>query len=205
MQCARPPTLPQLHSLAHAERHRSQAWLGRSFGPDRRPLNCTSVTSQPEPEGVACKASHCRFERPQRLSSPQPDLRRSLPAQPQSAVQHLLPLSTAALLAAAAASALCPEPALAWQLRQEPSNALSLPTWAIHVSSVYEWGLAMGLMWKYADVTGEPRLNSAKSHSSHHSQCCKHTRIRSCACISLSSICNGTGHHAGLQVGASQK
>ncbi len=60
----------------------------------------------------------------------------------------------AALAAVLAAAALCPDAANAWQIRQEPSNALSLPTWAIHVSSVYEWGLAMGLMWKYADVTG---------------------------------------------------
>ncbi|WIA11194.1 hypothetical protein OEZ86_002176 [Tetradesmus obliquus] len=39
----------------------------------------------------------------------------------------------------------------------EPGNALSLPTWAIHVSSVTEWVAAMALMWKYAEVSGNPR------------------------------------------------
>jgi len=39
----------------------------------------------------------------------------------------------------------------------EPANALSLPTWAIHLSSVVEYLVAMGLIWKYADVSGNPR------------------------------------------------
>lgn len=39
----------------------------------------------------------------------------------------------------------------------EPSNALSLPTWAIHTSSVIEWVVAMMLMWRYADATGNQR------------------------------------------------
>lgn len=168
MQCARPPTSPQLQGFAHAERARSQACPRRSARPDRRPVHCASVTPEREPEGAACEAPHSRTERPQQYSSPQPVSRRSLSAQPQPLVQNLVPLSTGALLAVAAASAaaFCPEPALAWQLRQEPSNALSLPTWAIHVSSVYEWGLAMALMWKYADVTGEPRFIFCTSNSS---------------------------------------
>ena len=36
----------------------------------------------------------------------------------------------------------------------EPTNALSLPTWAIHFSSVFEWLFAMGMVNKYADATG---------------------------------------------------
>jgi hypothetical protein len=39
-------------------------------------------------------------------------------------------------------------------LATEPYNALSLPTWAVHVSSVTEWSLAMRLIWAYADVSG---------------------------------------------------
>lgn len=39
----------------------------------------------------------------------------------------------------------------------EPSNALSFPTWIIHVSSLLEWLAAMGLVWKYADLTGNER------------------------------------------------
>ncbi|XP_021754017.1 uncharacterized protein LOC110719395 isoform X1 [Chenopodium quinoa] len=36
----------------------------------------------------------------------------------------------------------------------EPSNALSLPTWAVHVSSVAEWVIAMALVWQYGDKPG---------------------------------------------------
>ncbi|KAK1436178.1 hypothetical protein QVD17_01956 [Tagetes erecta] len=36
----------------------------------------------------------------------------------------------------------------------EPSNALSLPTWAIHVSSVVEWVTAMILVWQYGEKSG---------------------------------------------------
>ncbi|KAF9602835.1 hypothetical protein IFM89_031695 [Coptis chinensis] len=36
----------------------------------------------------------------------------------------------------------------------EPENALSLPTWAIHVSSVVEWIAAMGLVWRYGETSG---------------------------------------------------
>ncbi|KAL1830879.1 hypothetical protein ACET3Z_000530 [Daucus carota] len=36
----------------------------------------------------------------------------------------------------------------------EPSNALSLPTWAIHVSSVAEWVIAMALVWQYGEKSG---------------------------------------------------
>ncbi|KAK9698667.1 hypothetical protein RND81_08G122000 [Saponaria officinalis] len=36
----------------------------------------------------------------------------------------------------------------------EPSNALSLPTWAVHVSSVVEWIIAMALVWQYGERPG---------------------------------------------------
>jgi len=45
-------------------------------------------------------------------------------------------------------------PALALELPSEPANALSLPTWAIHVSSVTEWWICMGLVWKIGSVSG---------------------------------------------------
>ncbi len=32
-------------------------------------------------------------------------------------------------------------------------NALSLPTWMIHVSSVLEWIAAIALVWRYAEVS----------------------------------------------------
>ncbi|XP_057250898.1 uncharacterized protein LOC104892403 isoform X2 [Beta vulgaris subsp. vulgaris] len=37
----------------------------------------------------------------------------------------------------------------------EPENALSLPTWAIHVSSVVEWVIAMALVWQYGEKPGK--------------------------------------------------
>ncbi|XP_052208908.1 uncharacterized protein LOC127812532 [Diospyros lotus] len=36
----------------------------------------------------------------------------------------------------------------------EPPNALSLPTWAVHVSSVVEWVTAMALVWQYGEKCG---------------------------------------------------
>ncbi len=32
-------------------------------------------------------------------------------------------------------------------------NALSIPTWMIHVSSVIEWIAAIALVWQYGEVT----------------------------------------------------
>ena len=42
-------------------------------------------------------------------------------------------------------------------LAREPSNALSLPTWAVHVSSVTEWALAMKYVSGHAERTGNER------------------------------------------------
>jgi len=39
----------------------------------------------------------------------------------------------------------------------EPTNALSLPTWAVHSSSIIEWLAAMRLSWQHAEVSGNPR------------------------------------------------
>ncbi|NDJ16095.1 DUF2499 domain-containing protein [Myxacorys almedinensis] len=35
-------------------------------------------------------------------------------------------------------------------------HALSIPTWVIHVSSVIEWIAAIVLIWRYAEVSGDP-------------------------------------------------
>jgi len=58
-------------------------------------------------------------------------------------------------LGASCAAWLCSAPAQA-AVHAEPVNALSLPTWAVHVSSTVEWGVAMYLVWRYAEVTGPP-------------------------------------------------
>jgi Protein of unknown function (DUF2499) len=42
---------------------------------------------------------------------------------------------------------------LSWIVHSEPINALSIPTWMIHFSSVYEYLFAMGLIWQYSIAT----------------------------------------------------
>lgn len=41
----------------------------------------------------------------------------------------------------------------AWIVHNEPDNALSIPTWAIHFSSVFEYLFAMNLVWQFAETT----------------------------------------------------
>lgn len=70
------------------------------------------------------------------------------PSSSSSGSQPLL--AAAAGLAAAAAFTVVGSPVagaqLALEMHAEPANALSLPTWMVHVSSVVEWVVAMGLM-----------------------------------------------------------
>jgi len=42
-------------------------------------------------------------------------------------------------------------------LHAEPANALSIPTWAIHFSSVFEYLFAMGMVWQMAALSGNER------------------------------------------------
>lgn len=46
---------------------------------------------------------------------------------------------------------------LSWIAHGEPINALSIPTWAIHFSSVFEWIFAMSVIWNFAEVTENPK------------------------------------------------
>ncbi len=39
------------------------------------------------------------------------------------------------------------------QIHYNPMNALSIPTWIIHISSVIEWVVAISLIWKYGELT----------------------------------------------------
>ncbi|XP_039056391.1 ycf49-like protein [Hibiscus syriacus] len=58
-------------------------------------------------------------------------------------------------LAASASASELPPLLLGTSLQlSEPANALSLPTWAIHVSSVVEWITAMALVWEYGEKSG---------------------------------------------------
>jgi Protein of unknown function (DUF2499) len=44
-----------------------------------------------------------------------------------------------------------------WVAHSEPDNALSIPTWLIHFSSVLEYWYAMSLVWQYAEATENPK------------------------------------------------
>jgi Protein of unknown function (DUF2499)/Protein of unknown function (DUF3593) len=61
------------------------------------------------------------------------------------------------LLSSAAALGLYASSLAIGFVHPEPENALSFPTWIIHVSSLVEWLVAMGLVWQYADVSGNRR------------------------------------------------
>lgn len=39
----------------------------------------------------------------------------------------------------------------------DPSNSLSIPTWAVHSSSLIEWLYAMKLAWEHAEFSGNPK------------------------------------------------
>ena len=61
----------------------------------------------------------------------------------------------------------------------EPDNALSLPTWVIHTSSLIEWLVAMSLIWNYADVKKRPSYKGmtwgmVTSHASGLAACTFH-------------------------------
>jgi len=45
----------------------------------------------------------------------------------------------------------------ALEVAAEPVNALSIPTWIVHWSTVFEFLIAMSLAWTYADAVGNPK------------------------------------------------
>ena len=101
-----------------------------------------------------------------RFSSHKPSASRSiskmtppLPPPPQHNKSNSSTLSSLAIAAGtlALSYAATADPAAALELHMEPSNALSLPTWAVHTSSVIEWLAGMGLMWRYGEVSGNTR------------------------------------------------
>jgi Protein of unknown function (DUF2499) len=75
---------------------------------------------------------------------------------PPPTQQHLPSLALAAGTLALSLATIS-DPAAAMELHMEPSNALSLPTWAVHTSSVIEWLAGMSLMWRYGEVSGNTR------------------------------------------------
>ena len=128
--------------------------------PCRRKLCCLPWCSRTEWKSkTACGSSRrqhhasCRrrtFEKASQVED-QPVLEIPKPQVPgNQSTSALLP----ALSLAVANTLLHCAPAIAFTIHQEPENALSFPTWVIHISSVIEWAIAMSLVWKYAEVTG---------------------------------------------------
>eukprot|EP00746_Dinoflagellata_sp_MGD_P166694 gnl/MRDRNA2_/MRDRNA2_96766_c0_seq1.p1 gnl/MRDRNA2_/MRDRNA2_96766_c0~~gnl/MRDRNA2_/MRDRNA2_96766_c0_seq1.p1 ORF type:complete len:759 (+),score=145.04 gnl/MRDRNA2_/MRDRNA2_96766_c0_seq1:48-2324(+) len=61
----------------------------------------------------------------------------------------------------------------------EPDNALSVPTWIVHISSLLEWLVAQGLVWRIALASGNPAWKGMTwamipSHSSGITACTYH-------------------------------
>lgn len=113
--------------------------------PQTKPLTPRSHPSERRAEAEAAGEAAS----PRAHPTPSPSGRSAAAAPPTQAAAAVAGL--ALLLAASPASA-------AFTPTLEPSNALSLPTWAIHVSSVLEWCAAMGLFVKLAAVRKEPSL-----------------------------------------------
>lgn len=88
------------------------------------------------------------------MMSPEADVDKTLPSKNQETTATLQSMALPTLLMAM--GSILPFAALG-VFHAEPSNALSFPTWVIHVSSLVEWLVAMGLVWKYAEVSKNPK------------------------------------------------
>ncbi|KAJ1460089.1 hypothetical protein M885DRAFT_478242 [Pelagophyceae sp. CCMP2097] len=84
----------------------------------------------------------------------------------------------------------------------EPANALSIPTWVIHTSSLVEWLVAMGLCWRYAAVSEEPKWKGVTwgmlpLHTSGIIACTYHLFYNDAAlawCVALQAACTCLGN-----------
>ncbi|CAM9397931.1 unnamed protein product [Scytosiphon promiscuus] len=74
--------------------------------------------------------------------------------QPQQAASGAGTTALRSGTAATAVAALAAAPLMLAAAHAEPSNALSFPTWMVHVSSLIEWLAAMTYVWRFADVSG---------------------------------------------------
>lgn len=57
-------------------------------------------------------------------------------------------------------------------MHSEPANALSFPTWMVHVSSLIEWLAAMTYVWRWVTQTA---FLEAKAEDVPCSHCVGHT------------------------------
>jgi hypothetical protein len=84
----------------------------------------------------------------------------------------------------------------------DPINALSIPTWIIHTSSLVEWLVAMGLAWRYADVIGKEEWKGVTwgmlpLHTSGIVACCYHLFYNAPElswCVALQAGCTCLGN-----------
>ncbi|CAI0413992.1 unnamed protein product [Linum tenue] len=99
-----------------------------------------------------------RKPQPTLPNSPFPRKLVCIPTPPIAAAKNPVNYGVAGLVGAGLVLTVI-EPAFAVNLPlvgelSEPANALSLPTWAVHVSSVVEWVTAMALVWQYGEKSG---------------------------------------------------
>jgi hypothetical protein len=136
--------LPRASCLASSSRSRRPASC-RPIAAVSSPSCCCCSSSQPSaasgPASRACTAAYSAREqhaaaRDEHASTASCSHGAGTP----TATKHL---ASVALAAAAILACSSPLAAQAFELQTEPANALSLPTWAIHVSSVVEWITAM--------------------------------------------------------------
>ena len=126
-----------------------------------RPVHQQSQTLQPQPQQAQTAHPQTLCDRESLPQQGRKVLQYSKAAQTETerrrkcaCQQHITKQVASALALVPAAYLLQGAPAMALTIHQEPDNALSFPTWVIHISSVLEWGIAMALVWKYAEVTG---------------------------------------------------
>ena len=98
--------------------------------------------------------------------------------------------ASSSLLSSSSSSSL---PFLSTIIHKEPLNALSLPTWIIHTSSLLEWLAAMQLIWDHAKVSNNPRWKGLTwamipSHTSGICACTYHLFYNSPVLLSLVSF-----------------
>ncbi|KAL9258462.1 Ycf49-like protein [Drosera capensis] len=129
-----------------------------------KPSNIPSRTSNPPPAMSALSLSLPLPSRPFPLSQP---LRRNptrcCSTRTRRSLTGLATFGAGLVALTAMGAQCCPSAAAEVRVLEalegsvsvgEPSNALSLPTWAVHVSSVAEWVIAMALVWQYGDRSG---------------------------------------------------
>jgi len=146
-----PSYLPPMALSASLQPCSAPAALRRGPWVRLRPAAATRLAAAPRRQRQQALPPTAQQQQEQQQQEPQQQASANgsdSPDMPSSSSRPLL--VAAAGVAAAAAFTVVGSPVagaqLALELHAEPANALSLPTWMVHVSSVVEWIVAMGLM-----------------------------------------------------------